>query len=161
MAQSWCVPTVVQLAISALLLALAVARGGAPERILAGLLFAARVAQEAYETLLQPALAARRIEVGYLLIDLFLLVTITTVALRANRIYPLWIGAAQVAALVPHLVRAVLPKATPAVCRIMDGAAFDIQLVALALGLGFHIARRQRLARSYAGWQDSRKSTAF
>jgi hypothetical protein len=150
--QSWWIGADLQVAVSAFLLLVALVRGAAPELILAAVLFAARLAQVIYETQFEHPAAATRLDGGYLLIDLALVAGIAAVALAANRVYPLWIGAAQIAAMTPHLVRAVLPKAAPAVSRIIDGAAFDIQLVALALGLCFHIARRQRLARPYTSW---------
>jgi hypothetical protein len=129
------------------LFAVALVRGEAPERILS----AALLIVACFGMLCRAVLG---LEAGWAHagMDALVFVAIASVALYANRLYPTWLGAAQIVKLVSHAWRLSLAKPAALALLIMDHAAFDLQLAVMAIGLAFQIARRKRLPRPYLAW---------
>lgn len=138
----------VQAGLHAMLLLLALYRGAAPERILAGVL-AARLPGHLWPT----GLVWHGADAGQVLLDGALLAACVAVALRANRMYPLWIGGAQVIAVFAHLLRMALPGISRFAYETMVAVPAWIQLAALTLGLASHMSRR-RILGSYRSWRE-------
>jgi hypothetical protein len=113
-------------------------RGGAPERIGAGLLTVAAVLSVAVNT------GFRNTEWGILGIDLALFLALLGLSLHANRYWPLWVTSLQFVTLFSHLGFAALQTQAPQAYAIASVAwAFPIQII-LAFGTARH---RQRLTQ--------------
>lgn len=123
--------------------------GGAPERIVGGLLLAA-----AWTSLLlpyDPKSVFRNLETGQLIVDLSLLAGLLAVALRANRFWPLWAAAIQLLAIGVHGVRSYDEGIVPIVyARLTGELAYPMCLV-LAAGTWRY---RRRLSHGAAGVRD-------
>ena len=128
--------------------------GGAPERWLSGALLFVLLMESAYDRLFGPVIWAG-IECGRLVLDVILMVVIIRLALRANRLYPLVLGAMQIITLVAYAACALLPQSGPIAHAIMDSWAFNTQLGIMAVGLLCHIARKRRLGRAYPEWSEA------
>jgi len=126
-------------------------RGGAPERRLgqamAGILLLDLVCD---------AFSGPMSDYGWihLWIDLLGFAVMTVVALRANRVYPLVLCAAQMVKVSLHVLCLALARPSTFVYAILDQAAFYLQLAVLGLGIGMHAARLVRNATLYRDWSD-------
>lgn len=149
----WYLRADAQIIVCAILFAIALYRGAAPERILAGALLAVPLLDIVCHRVFGPPGPYDTIYIGHLLLDAALFVVVYAVALRANRVYPLWLGGAQIIALVSHFTRAALIRSAPIAYAIMDRIPFYIQILAMVLGLAFHIRRERRLGHSYRSWK--------
>ena len=137
----------IQLAVSAY----AIARGGAPERAIGGMLLIAALA-----TLLIPIDRLNpywTIEWNRLSIDLLLLAGLLGVALRANRFWPLWVAALQLLTIGVHGVRLYDPDVLPVVyARLTSQIAYPICAVVLIGTLRFRRRRSRHAARPERDW---------
>lgn len=133
------------------LFAVALRRGGSPERGLAGALLAAS-AVEALCGGIDRFHRMHAVDTCLLALDTLLFAAIAAVALRANRVYPLWRGGVQIVVLSSHLARAALPDWTPTAYAAMNRMPFYVQAAVLALGLALHAARVRRFGAGYPGW---------
>ncbi|MDK2768465.1 MAG: hypothetical protein KYX69_12195 [Sphingomonas sp.] len=130
----------------------AVWKGGAPERIAAGLYWTAWLA-----TLLANPVAMNRwrtIEIGYLLIDLCLLVALTLLALRANRHWPMAAASLQLIIVIGHFAKALDPTLLGSAYAIMSVFWPYLQLIILAVGTRVYW-RRVRIQGAAASWSRS------
>ena len=125
--------------------------GAAPERLLSGALLGLIGLDRACEYWLCDNLGYAAGGV-YLAIDLLAFGVIVIVAIRANRLYPLWLGAAQIVRLISHLWRVSLTDPLPRAHELIEGAIFDIELAVMIVGLVCHIHRRRSLGLSYPAW---------
>lgn len=150
----WAVKPQLQYGYAALLFLVALCRGAAPERLLATVLVAMLVVDQIYHLAVGGSIQWRQANLGHLAIDLAVLAAIFAVALHANRIYPLWIGASQIIAVLAHLYRLSLTEINRFAYDMMSVMPSYIQLTALTLGLSFHMSRRRRLG-SYRSWRGS------
>jgi hypothetical protein len=138
------------LLIGLLLFLAALLRGAAPERLLTGaLLFAALV--EFACNLAWPVGDGRAGFMIYALADILLLGAIMSVALHANRLYPLGIGAAQIVTLTSHFAGAAL-SLTPEVYAFMQQVPFYLELGVMASGLVLHATRQRRGDEPRSSW---------
>ncbi|MFC0204967.1 hypothetical protein [Novosphingobium soli] len=94
-----------QFAAFVLLFLYAVLRCDGPERVLAAVLLALPLQDRLYHALAGEEVVWARLDLGHLAIDLVTMACVYPVALRANRVYPLWIVAAQMIALLGHFDR--------------------------------------------------------
>lgn len=135
----------------------ALARGGGPERIVAGTLLAT----------IPPSLLLRSygpilfegVELGVLAIDIVLAVIFLIVALRAHRFWPIWMFALHATGMLAHLARALAPGATPWAYAFLLAFWSYPMLLLLVLGTWRHC---QRLTANGAdpSWRNSsRQST--
>jgi hypothetical protein len=117
-------------------------RGGAPERIVAGLFLTAWVASIVGDF----PFAARFFTVApaVLVIDGLLFAALLAVALRADRYWPMAVVSLQVIILLAHLMRVLDPELIRRVYSILINLPVYPQLLLLAAGAARH---RQRLKR--------------
>lgn len=131
----------------------AVAAGGAPERLGAGMLIGAYVLSVWMHRHFDPV-AYRSAAIGLGLIDTGLFVLLIVLAWRSTRYWPLWVAGWQLASIITHLAKAIDPSMLPA------GYAIETQLWAypmvIANGLG---AWRHRI-RLRVGTDPAWKTTA-
>ncbi|GFE72689.1 MULTISPECIES: hypothetical protein [Novosphingobium] len=130
-------------------------RGGAPERILTGIMLGMIVVDRIYHLGRgTDLLVYHGVDVVHLAIDTSSLLGIGYVALQANRFYPLWIGGAQIIAFSSHFYRLGIVEIDKTAYQVMSIIPSYVQLLAMALGLAFHM-RRQKRRGSYPSWRKS------
>ncbi|MBO9711912.1 hypothetical protein [Sphingomonas sp.] len=117
-------------------------RGGAPERIVAALLFGSAVATVVVQ---QMHAQFEDTEVGTLVVDALLLAGLVAVALQANRYWPIWMTAIHTIAVAVHGAKIAVPSLLPMIYSVAAAlSAFPI-LALLAIGTWRH---RRRLNES-------------
>ncbi|MCL6252265.1 hypothetical protein M3P36_14580 [Altererythrobacter sp. KTW20L] len=136
------------------LTAYAFARGAGPEKQAGTIMSSMVVLYLAYHLLIPEGGVYDEIDLGHLMIDLVVLVLLGRLAIRANRIYPLWMLAAQLISTLMHLGRGLDTEITPLAYFLLIHAPSYIQVAALALGLAAH-RRRVRRFGTYRSWRTS------
>jgi len=131
----------------------AVARGGAPERLAAGIIVCWILADVAYHLMFGPS-GFERVDPVHLVLDGGELVAIVWLALRANRMWPLWAAAAQLICVSGHLALFIEPHGMRRAYWVMTQLPQYIQLTALVLGAVAHERRLQRIG-PYRSWRFS------
>jgi hypothetical protein len=124
-------------------------KGGPPERIAAGFywtawlitLFASPQAMDRWRT----------VEIGYLLIDVALLLGLGAIALRANRIWPMATVSLQLIIVVGHAAKALDPRLLGSAYAIMSVFWPYLQLLILAGGTWAYW-RRTRTHGAVPSW---------
>jgi hypothetical protein len=96
-----------QLAVSAY----ALVRGGAPERIVGGLMLIAFSATILFQS--QFPVRFHGVELGIFIVDCAMLAALLAVALRAERFWPIWMTGLQAVAVAAHLAKMVNPLVIP------------------------------------------------
>ena len=116
-------------------------RGGREERIAANVCLAATIATS---FLLSP-LSTRfgSIEVGVAFIDLVVLATFVTIALRSARFWPLWVAGLQLTAVMGHAIKAAQPDLFP----VAYGAALVFWSYLILLIIALAIVRTTAVKR--------------
>jgi len=131
--------------------------GGAPERLGAAAYALACIASPfAFSPL---PVQYRSVETGVFIVDVFVFVAFTVLALRANRFWPIWVSALLGLGVLAHLARWTGPSSVPwAYQFIMSIWSYPI-LAILVIGTFNH---RRRLARSGAdqSWSSSSAPSA-
>lgn len=89
---------------------------------------------------------------GHFVIDLWVLITMTWVALRANRGWPLWVCAMQVIVVTAHLGKLFEIDEARRSYWLMSQAPGLAQMVTLILGTHAHVKRLRRIG-AYAPWR--------
>lgn len=128
------------------------AKGAAPERLCAGILLVMPILDQLQHKMVGGSVVYRNVDLGHMLIDVLVFCSLLTVALHANRIYPLWLGAAQIIAMIAHLYRMSLPDIGRLAYEEMQIIPAYIQAVAIGVGLWFHIRRAARIG-GYPSWR--------
>jgi hypothetical protein len=126
-------------------------RGGPPERIAAVIIVGWIVTDAAYHLLFGPS-GFHTVDPVHIVLDGAELVAIMWLALRANRMWPLWAAAAQLICVSGHLAALVQPHGMTMAYWAMTQLPQYIQLVALLLGAAAHARRQQRVGR-YRSWR--------
>jgi uncharacterized oligopeptide transporter (OPT) family protein len=141
--------------LTSLLLAAAIWRwGGSPERWLIGTFVATMVLPIYIHQWLG---AGEAFEIGpyapfATLLDIVAAAMFISIALNANRNYPLWMAGFQLVAVGAHLVRALVDNVSPlAVGLLVIGPAY-CQLLVLIAGFVRHILRQRRFGQ-YREWR--------
>lgn len=127
--------------------------GGGPERMLAGVLVGLMVSSQFYHHVVEglPFMPSRW--AAYFVLDGAALAVAIAVALRANRIYPLWFAAFQLVAVLAHLAREIATGVAQLAYMIMYIGPSYCQIFLLAGGLLAH-HRRVRRFGSYRSWRN-------
>jgi hypothetical protein len=143
---------VLALAVLAGVAFLAMARGGPPERLAAVIIVCWIVADLAYHLAFGPS-GFREVDPVHLVLDGGELVAIVWLALRANRMWPLWAAAAQLICVSGHLALFAAPGMTQAYWAMTQLPQY-VQLAALVLGALAHARRYARIG-PYRSWRYS------
>lgn len=144
----------VQYGLYALFFVLALAKGAAPERLCAGILLFMPIVDHLHHFAIGGSVLYRKVDVGHMAIDVLVFCALLPVALRSNRFYPLWLGGAQIISISAHLYRMAIVEIDRIAYDVMQVMPSYIQLVAMGLGLAFHMSRQKRLG-SYPSWRRS------
>jgi hypothetical protein len=94
------------------------------------------------------------VDLGHLAIDLFVGALMIAIALRANRIYPLFAAAWQLLAIMSHIGRMGSSSAAALAYSIMMYVPSYLILITLAIGLTAHIRRTARYGPTRSWWND-------
>ena len=129
----------------------AYSRGGPPERFAAVLLAGLIVVDTAYHLLFGPS-GFDRVDPWHLFLDITMLGFLLWLALRANRIWPLFVAAAQLLSVTGHIAVLVQPDGMRRAYWAMTQLPQYIQLTALLAGAWAH-ARREKLLGPYRSWR--------
>jgi len=131
----------------------AVARGGPPERLAAAIIVCWIAADVAYHLMFGPS-GFDRVDPVHLVLDGGELVAIVGLALRANRMWPLWAAAAQLICVSGHIAIFISPEGMRRAYWALTQLPQYIQLTALLLGAVAH-ARRFEQIGPYRSWRFS------
>lgn len=148
-----------QLALTASLLAVSLRRGAAPERWCAAILLGAIGLARAEQLLASGFVTLWGLTgfetraVAYLMIDMLTFVGLAAVAIGANRTYPLWMAGLQLTALLTHVASRATDIVEPLAFAALNLSTFYLMLFLLAGGLAAHI-RRERRWGTYPSWRD-------
>jgi len=143
--------------ITCFILALAIWRWGAsPERWLIGVFIT---------TMIAPVYLSQWLDLGnlafgpyswaYVGIDMLATIGFMTIALNANRNYPLWVAGFQLVAVGAHAVRGLGELVSPLAYLILAAGPSYCQLLLIGGGFIRH-ARRERRFGSYRDWRVTR-----
>lgn len=119
-------------------------RGEAPERFTSLTFVGAIVLDQMHHALLPGGRNYEQVESVHLLIDSLMFVALAYVAMRANRIYPLWLLAAQIISTAMHLERGIVAEMHPFAYWILTRAPSYLQMIVLIVGI---LAHRRRVRR--------------
>lgn len=144
----------VQYGLYAFFFFLALTKGAAPERLCAGILLAIPIVDQLHHLAIGGSVLYRKVDLGHMAIDSLVFCALLPIALRANRFYPLWIEGAQIISIIAHLYRMAIAEIDRIAYDVMQIMPSYIQLLAMALGLAFHVSRRKSLG-SYPSWRRS------
>ena len=89
---------------------------------------------------------------GHFVIDIWAMVTLTWVALQANRGWTLWISATQVIVVMAHFAKLLEVDEARRSYWIMTQLPYLVQICTLFIGTWAHAARSRRIGR-YAPWR--------
>jgi len=128
-------------------------RGGAPERVAAGLQVAAYAATLALNRLVDGS-EYLRVAAGTAALDLLLLVALVLLAWRSTRFWPLWIAGWQAAAIIAHSAKMADPGMLPTGYAFLEQVWAYLMLPTTATGAWRH---RCRLVTGDpdAGWKSA------
>jgi hypothetical protein len=129
----------------------AVARGGPPERLAAGIIVGWVISDVSYHLVFGPS-GFDSVDPVHLVLDGGELVAIVWLALRANRMWPLWAAAAQLICVTGHVAVFVSPEGMRRAYWAMTQVPPYIQLTALFLGAVWHARRFERIG-PYRSWR--------
>jgi len=126
--------------------------GGPPERIAAAVIVVWALADTLYHIVFGPSGFAS-VDPVHLLLDGAQLAAITWIALRANRMWPLWAAAAALICFAGHLAALIEPMGMRRAYWALTQLPQYIQLTALLLGAMAHARRLERLGGPYRSWR--------
>lgn len=142
----------IQEALVLLLFGLALWRGAGPERVSTGVFVGMLIVDRLYHAFVTPSTSFSRVDVVHFAIDAIATLVLLLVALKANRLYPIWLTALQLAATLSHLFRAANPSLQGGAYSIFIIAPSYLQIPSLAIALLLHM-RRERKYGPYPSWQ--------
>ena len=93
-------------------------------------------------------------DLGIFLIELSVVIIMVPIALKANRMYTLWMAAFQILALFAHIARAVSDAISPLAYAIMYIGPSYFQIIILGFGIWLHYRREKRHGK-YRSWLSS------
>lgn len=128
-------------------------RGGPPEQLAAAVIIGWILADATYHLLFGPSGFAS-VDPVHLVLDGGEMVAILWIALRANRMWPLWAAAAQLICVSGHVAALIEPGGMRRAYWAMTQLPQYIQLTALLLGAAAH-ARRERVIGPYRSWREA------
>lgn len=127
--------------------------GGAPERICVAALVTVTLVDPVYHLLVRYPVFGT-VDIGHLVMDLGVALAFIAVALRSNRVYPLWLAAFQLVSVLSHFAREVTDFFPMLAYGLMSYGPYYIILLIMAAGIAAH-ARRSRHVGPYRSWRPS------
>lgn len=143
-----------QLSLMALAVLYAWARGGSPERAAATAIASMYILDPAYHALWGNVEVYGELNVGHLVIDGLVLAILAWIALRANRIWPLWLVSVQIIAVIGHLLRWMSTEIDPLVYALFTRFPSYLQIALLFVGTALYQGRL-RVDNNYPSWRGS------
>lgn len=144
--------TVVNLVYVAILSAAALRWGAAPERVCVATLFLMTYGDVVYHAVLEQGPVYGTVDIGHLLIDIGVATAFIGVALRANRVYPIWLAAIQLVSVISHFAREVTEYFPRLAYGLMNYVPYYVVLLIMAGGLWRHAVRTKRHG-PYRSWR--------
>jgi hypothetical protein len=141
--------------LSLVLLVLAAWRWGAgPERACVAALVFMNLGELVYHGIFsRPALYAT-VDLVHLFLDVTVAAVFVGVALKANRLYPLWLAAFQLVSVISHFTREASAAVGKIPYALLMQAPYYLVILVLAAGIWLH-ARRMKLYGPYRSWRSS------
>lgn len=128
-------------------------KGAGPERASAGTLLGMILVDRSYHALFGPSPTFEMIDPWHLLLDTGGLIVFVHIALRANRVFPLVLAAAQLVAFTAHIVRMMVEPVTSLSYYLMYTMPFWFQLIILSIGIWRH-QHRVKASGPYRSWRE-------
>lgn len=131
-------------------------RGGGPEKAIGLVLIAILSLTLTFHFLLSPGTkrAFDQVDLELLVLDALAAIALAVIALKANRIYPLWVFGAQLISVATHLSRELSQIMNPLAYFLLYVLPSYIQICAYAMGIYCHL-RRKRKYGTYRSWRRS------
>src|SRR3546814_11555383 len=105
------------------------------------------VADRIYHALVGRGTIYGSVDIGHLIIDMLVAAVFIGVALKANRVYPLWLSAFQLVSVVSHFAREESRKIAELAYFLMNYVPYYALLLILAGGIWRHAVRTRRQDR--------------
>ena len=137
-----------------LLLAASLPWGAGPERSGAGVLAYMLLVNVLLQWIFGPGRHYSTVDFGTLFIDATAAAMFVAIALRANRVYTLWLAGLQIISLASHPVREIDRHMLPLAYSVMNIAPSYLELIIIAAGLVLHVRRVKRYG-PYRSWRTS------
>lgn len=125
--------------------------GAAPERVVLQILLAATLLDFVYHGLIGPS-HYLKVDLGHLILDAASFLAFLWVALRANRVWPLWVTALQLQPLVVHMSMILRLPSNQMAYWLMMSAPSDLEVLIVLIGTLAHVYRK-RLIGPYRDWR--------
>lgn len=128
--------------------------GDEPERIVAAALMGMLIFSGINLILFDHSPLSTNIDLGFFIIDGLTAAVLIAVALKANRIYTLWMAGFQIIALLAHFARGLTEAISPIAYVILVVGPSYFQIIILTFGIWLH-HRRVRRHGTYRPWRTS------
>lgn len=126
-------------------------KGGEPERLVAAVLLAS-AGLDVINHILFGEPAFYLVNPGHLVIDVWSMIALMWVALRANRAWPMWVSAAQIIVVLGHVSKIVELSLVRYGYYAMTQVPLNVQAAALLIGTIAHMRRQERIG-NYNAWR--------
>ena len=136
------------------LLAAALVWGAGPEKASAGTFAYMLLVNFPLHWILGPGRHYSTVDYGVLFTDATAAAMFLAIALRANRMYTLWLAGLQMISLASHPIREIDARMLPLAYSVMSIAPSYLELIVIAGGLACHV-RRVRRYGPYRSWLSS------
>jgi hypothetical protein len=128
--------------------------GAGPERACVAANIYMRIADLIYHWLFGTHVYFANVEIGHAFIDLTTALAFLLIALRANRVYPLWLSALQFVSFISHIAVSLSHAIAGLAYWILIVSPSYLQLIVLALSIFLH-HRRVKQHGTYRSWRTS------
>ena len=132
-----------QLGLALLVVAYCWRKGGQPERAAATVLPMMYLLDPIYHAIWGQVTTYDRINLGHLVIDTAALMAFVAIALRANRLWTIWLASAQLIAVLSHFLRGIAPM-NPWVYAAMNRGPSWLEIALLFAGTALYQRRLKR-----------------
>lgn len=134
-------------------------RAAGPERLTAAVLLGMVIAVWAYQLSKPPEVARDVLGYGsihpfFLIVDVVAFGSLTAIALKANRFYPILLAGFQLVSMMTHLASGLLWAEYPFAYALFNILPFYCMITGFAVGLFAHLRRTHRLG-PYQSWRGS------
>jgi len=132
----------------------AFARGGQPERLMAGLFVLGLLSTVLISAWTPPR--PREFQLGIFIVDATMLFAMVPIMLKANRLWPIAVMAMQLLAVIGHLIKLLDPNVVTVLYWIVNVFWSIPQTLLLGLGVHRHVHRERRFGveRSWSNTSD-------